>query len=160
MPVCEYKASLQKDLRVPWLFIPAYFYVGPHRYLLKISMPYYGAIVSIMTWRNLSSRIKRPGGYLNIVDCVTCTQISMVDTRYITFYGNGNIDLFIWIHNVLRHYRDVCVQRESWPKAFDMSAGIPNLPIISWSVDNIHNRVLCCKSISINYDIHDWFLCR
>ena len=39
----------------------------------------------------------------------------------------------------------------------DMSVGIPNVPITSWSVSNIHNRVLCCKSISINYDMHGWF---
>ena len=51
---------------------------------------------------------------------------------------------------------------ESRPKAFDMSSGIPDLPITSWSVDNIYNRVLCCKSISINYDMHGWLLrlCR
>ena len=48
---------------------------------------------------------------------------------------------------------------ESRPKAFDMSSGIPKLPITSWSVDNIYNRVLCCKSISINYNMHGWFLC-
>ena len=48
---------------------------------------------------------------------------------------------------------------ESSPKAFDMSSGITKLPITSWSVDNIYNRVLCCKSISINYNMHGWFLC-
>ena len=48
---------------------------------------------------------------------------------------------------------------ESRPKAFDMSSGIPKLPITSWSVDNIYNRVLCCKSISIIYNMHGWFLC-
>ena len=47
---------------------------------------------------------------------------------------------------------------ESRPKAFDMSSGIPKLPITSRSVDNIYNRVLCCKSISINYKMHGWFL--
>ena len=45
----------------------------------------------------------------------------------------------------------ICVQRGSSPKAFDISAGKPNLPITSWSVDNIHNRVLYCTSIGINY---------
>ena len=48
---------------------------------------------------------------------------------------------------------------ESSPKAFDMSSGITKLPITSWSVDNIYNRVLYCKSISINYNMHGWFLC-
>ena len=47
-----------------------------------------------------------------------------------------------------------CVQRESRQKAFDMSVVIPKLPTTSWSVDNIHNRVLCCKSISINNEMH------
>ena len=47
---------------------------------------------------------------------------------------------------------------ESRPKAFDMSSGIPKLPITSRSVDNIYNRVLSCKSISINYKMHGWFL--
>ena len=47
---------------------------------------------------------------------------------------------------------------ESRPKAFDMSSGIPKLPITSRSVDNIYNGVLCCKSISINYKMHGWFL--
>ena len=52
-----------------------------------------------------------------------------------------------------------CVQRESSPKAFYRSVEIPNLPITLWLVDGMHNRVLCCKSISINCDMHGWFLC-
>ena len=51
------------------------------------------------------------------------------------------------------------VQWESRPKAFDMWAGIPSLPITSWPVDNIHNRVLWCKSISINWHKrHIWLM--
>ena len=65
----------------------------------------------------------------------------------------------MWLQNRGMWSRRNFVCSERRPKAFDMSAGIPNLPVTQWSVANIHNRVLCCKSISINYEMHGWFLC-
>ena len=53
---------------------------------------------------------------------------------------------------------EFCVQRESRPKAFDMSAGITHLPITSWSVDNIHNRVVCCTFISQHKLRYAWLI--
>ena len=55
--------------------------------------------------------------------------------------------------------------RQKWihsglPKAFVSSAGILNLPITSLPVDNFHDRALWCKSTGINYNMHDWILCR